>query len=136
MQCVREQSATYEGPKVRNIGLLVDHYGLNKFGWRSESYQVIRSKLVEIVEFFARLGNRHYAVPLEVVHTYTERPELSEKLEKQLRIRHEKGSIPYAVVLHGLGGAGKSQLALDYAEKHKDRYNPILWIDATDEEAV
>lgn len=35
-----------------------------------------------------------------------------------------------------MGGAGKSQLALNYAEKHKGRYNPILWIDATDEEAV
>ncbi|KAK4649972.1 hypothetical protein QC762_0105250 [Podospora pseudocomata] len=27
-------------------------------------------------------------------------------------------------------------LALDYAEKHKHDYNPILWIDATDEETV
>ncbi len=75
-------------------------------------------------------------MPLETVHTYTERAELSAELEQKLHIRHEKGSVPYAVALHGLGGAGKSQLALDYAEKHKDQYNPILWIDATDEEAV
>ncbi len=34
------------------------------------------------------------------------------------------------------GGAGKSQLALDYAEKHKDQYSLVLWIDTTDEEAV
>ncbi|KAK4033241.1 hypothetical protein C8A01DRAFT_50136 [Parachaetomium inaequale] len=134
--CVREQSATYEGPKVRNIGLPVDHYGLNKFGWRSESYQVIRSKLVETVDSFARLGKRHYAVPFETAYTYTERTALSMELEEKMRIRHEKASIPFAVVLHGLGGAGKSQLALDYAERYKDRYNPILWIDATDEEAV
>ncbi|KAK3898990.1 hypothetical protein C8A05DRAFT_37396, partial [Staphylotrichum tortipilum] len=134
--CVREQSATYEGPKVRNIGLSVDHYGLNKFGWRSESYQVIRSKLVELVESFARPRKRHYAVPFERAHTYTERTALSMELEEKMRIRHDKASIPFAVVLHGLGGTGKSQLALDYAEKHKDRYNPILWIDATDQEAV
>jgi tetratricopeptide (TPR) repeat protein len=62
--------------------------------------------------------------------------ELSDELERKLRIRHEEASVPYAVALHGLGGAGKSQLALDYAKKYKDRYNPILWIDATDEEAV
>ena len=35
-----------------------------------------------------------------------------------------------------MGGAGKSQLALKYAESHQNRYNPILWIDATDEEAA
>jgi hypothetical protein len=46
---VREQSATYDGPGVRNIGLAVDHFGLNKFGSRDHSYQVILSKLVEFI---------------------------------------------------------------------------------------
>ncbi|KAK3359535.1 hypothetical protein B0T25DRAFT_101496 [Lasiosphaeria hispida] len=134
--CVREQSATYDGGNVRNIGLSVDHYGLNKFGSKSESYQTILSKLNEVTRSSARPVKHHYAVPLETVHTYTERGDLSAELEQKLRIRHEKSSVPYAVALHGLGGAGKSQLALAFAEKHKDRYNPILWIDATDEEAV
>ena len=75
-------------------------------------------------------------MPLETVHTYTERAKLSAEIEQKMKIRHERGNVPYAVALHGLGGAGKSQLALAYAESHKDRYNPILWIDATDEEAV
>jgi len=64
-------------------------------------------------------GIHHYAVPLETVHTYTERVELSAELEQKLQIRHERASIPHAVTLYGLGGAGKSQLALCYAEKHK-----------------
>ncbi|KAK3328706.1 hypothetical protein B0H66DRAFT_596327 [Apodospora peruviana] len=135
--CVREQSATYEGQNVRNIGLSVDHYGLNKFGSRQDvSYKTILAKLVEVTKSPTRSDKRHYAVPLETVHTYTERAKLSAELEQKLQTRHEKASISYAVALHGLGGAGKSQLALAYAEKHKDRYNPILWIDATDEEAV
>ncbi|KAK3353279.1 hypothetical protein B0T25DRAFT_207363 [Lasiosphaeria hispida] len=78
----------------------------------------------------------HYVVPLETVHTYTERAKLSAEIEQKIKIRHTKASIPYAIALYGLGGAGKSQLALAYAEKHNGRYNPILWIDATDEEAV
>jgi tetratricopeptide (TPR) repeat protein len=53
-----------------------------------------------------------------------------------LRVRHEKASVPHAVAICGLGGTGKSQLALKYAEDKKEQYNPILWIDATDEEAV
>ncbi|KAK3984258.1 hypothetical protein QBC44DRAFT_301710 [Cladorrhinum sp. PSN332] len=134
--CVREQSATYPGRNVQNIGLSVDHYGLNKFASKSEGYQSILRKLVELVGASARSVKHHYVVPLGRVDTYTERAELSTELEQKLHIKHEKASLPYAVSIYGLGGVGKSQLALDYAEKHKDRYNPILWIDATDEEAV
>ncbi|KAJ5902856.1 hypothetical protein N7495_003384 [Penicillium taxi] len=60
----------------------------------------------------------------------------TEELREKLQIRHDNASIPYAVTLHGLGGAGKSQLALKYAESHTDRYNPVLWIDAISEETV
>jgi len=81
-------------------------------------------------------SKRYYVVPLETVDTYTERAELSAELDQKLQIRHERANIPYAVALQGLGGAGKSQLALNYAEKHKDRYSCILWIDVADEEAA
>ncbi|KAK3937548.1 hypothetical protein QBC46DRAFT_460804 [Diplogelasinospora grovesii] len=134
--CVREPSATYEGPRVRNIGLSVDHYGLNKFGSRNENYETLISKLLEIATSSARPTKHIYAVPLDTVQTYTQRDRLWEELQEKLQIRHEKATVPYAAVLYGLGGAGKSQLALKYAEEKRDRYNPILWIDAISEEAV
>ncbi|KAK3937341.1 putative kinesin light chain [Diplogelasinospora grovesii] len=134
--CVREPSATYEGPRVRNVGLSVDHKGLNKFGSRDESYAILLSKLREIVTSSACPRKHLYTVPLETVPTYTQRDRLWEELEAKLQIRHEKASVPYAAVLYGLGGAGKSQLALKYAEDKRDRYNTILWIDAASEEAV
>ncbi|KAJ5731808.1 uncharacterized protein N7483_006316 [Penicillium malachiteum] len=46
----------------------------------------------------------------------------------------KRAEIPYAVVLHGLGGSGKSQLALKYAECKREELNPVLWIDATNQE--
>ena len=40
------------------------------------------------------------------------------------------------VVLHGLGGIGKTQLTVAYAKRHKDNYSAILWLNIKDEDAL
>ena len=40
------------------------------------------------------------------------------------------------VITTGLGGVGKSTLAHRYADTHRDRYNPIWWIDADEPEEI
>ncbi|CAG8067062.1 unnamed protein product [Penicillium nalgiovense] len=132
--CVPESSATYHG--VSKIGLAVDHYGLNKFDSKNESYISISSKLAKILTTLVQPTKHHYSVPLETVQTFTQRDQLWKELEEKLQIRHESASVPFAVTLHGLGGAGKSQLALKFTESNVNRFNPILWIDATREETV
>jgi hypothetical protein len=134
-QCVREQSATYG--KVENIGLPVDHYGLNKFGSRNENYRMIFRKLLETINpIITQKQQRFYSVPISTVESYTERHRLSAAVDEKLGVRHQNASVPYALAIYGLGGTGKTQLALKYVEDHKDEYNPILWIDAKDEDSV
>ena len=41
-----------------------------------------------------------------------------------------------AVVLYGLGGIGKTQLAVAYAKRHKDSYSAIFWLNVKDEDSV
>lgn len=41
-----------------------------------------------------------------------------------------------AVVLHGLGGMGKTQLAIEYAKRHKDDYSAMFWLNIKDRDAV
>lgn len=41
-----------------------------------------------------------------------------------------------AVVLHGLGGIGKTQLSIEYAKRHKDDYSAIFWLNIKDEDSV
>ncbi|KAI3326718.1 kinesin light chain [Xylariaceae sp. AK1471] len=40
------------------------------------------------------------------------------------------------VVLHGLGGIGKTQLAIAYAKQHKDNYSAIFWLNIKDENSL
>ncbi|KFZ25299.1 hypothetical protein V502_00223 [Pseudogymnoascus sp. VKM F-4520 (FW-2644)] len=40
------------------------------------------------------------------------------------------------VVLHGLGGIGKTQLSVAYAKRHKDSYSAIFWLNIKDEDSV
>jgi len=40
------------------------------------------------------------------------------------------------VVLHGLGGMGKTQLAITYARRHKEKYTAIFWLNANDKDTL
>ena len=40
------------------------------------------------------------------------------------------------VVLHGLGGIGKTQLSIAYAKQHKDSYSAIFWLNINDKDSL
>jgi hypothetical protein len=40
------------------------------------------------------------------------------------------------VVLHGLGGIGKTQLTVTYAKRHKADYSAIFWLNIKDEDTL
>jgi hypothetical protein len=40
------------------------------------------------------------------------------------------------VVLHGLGGIGKTQLAIAYAKQYKDNHSAIFWLNIKDEDSL
>ena len=39
-------------------------------------------------------------------------------------------------VVHGLGGMGKTQLALAYAQRHKDEYSAVFWVNSKDADTL
>jgi len=41
-----------------------------------------------------------------------------------------------SVLLHGIGGIGKTQIALEYAYRHREEFSSILWLDARDHWSV
>ena len=40
------------------------------------------------------------------------------------------------VVLRGLGGIGKTQLTIAYANRHKDNYSAVFWLNIKDEDSL
>ncbi|KAF3768241.1 hypothetical protein M406DRAFT_75494 [Cryphonectria parasitica EP155] len=59
--------------------------------------------------------------------------------EEELAEMHEKlmsdGS-RRVVVLHGLGGIGKTQIAVMYAKRYRDEYSAIFWLNIKDEVSI
>lgn len=47
-----------------------------------------------------------------------------------------EGTGRQAVTLHGLGGIGKTQLAIAYIKAHRDDYSAIFWLNIKDEVSV
>jgi hypothetical protein len=42
----------------------------------------------------------------------------------------------HTIVLHGLGGIGKTQLTVAYAKWHKDSYSAVFWLNIEDEDSL
>ncbi|KAL5326422.1 hypothetical protein ACEPPN_004107 [Leptodophora sp. 'Broadleaf-Isolate-01'] len=59
--------------------------------------------------------------------------------EKELSKMHELlygHSSRSCVVLHGLGGIGKTQLAIEYIRRYKEKYTAIFWLNANDRDSL
>lgn len=57
---------------------------------------------------------------------FTGRRELLTRLEGRLRTESVAAVLPQA--LHGMGGVGKSQIAIEYAYRHRSDYDVIWWV--------
>ncbi|KAF2152460.1 TPR-like protein [Myriangium duriaei CBS 260.36] len=132
---VDEDSATFA--RDERIGMNLNHSDLNKFKTRDRNYHFVLSHLLKSIQPpLLEKQNRFYSVPASISGKHVDRRGLSRKLSELLNKHQEGSSLPHALALHGLGGAGKSQLALKYAEDNKQRYDPIMWIDARDTESI
>ena len=59
--------------------------------------------------------------------------------QEELATMHKKlggGTGRQEVTLHGLGGVGKTQLAIAYAKAHASDYSAVLWLNIKDENSV
>jgi len=78
-----------------------------------------------------------FAVPLNLL-SFPEAAQFvarDEELSKMHELLHGHSNRA-AVVLHGLGGIGKTQLAMEYVRRHKEKHTAIFWLNANDEDSL
>src|SRR5450432_3974495 len=77
----------------------------------------------------------HWLVPLPRNLFFTGREAILEALHTQLGVNHAI-ALTQSSALHGLGGIGKTQIALEYAYRHALEYSAVFWIGAETEEQI
>lgn len=76
-----------------------------------------------------------FIVPYQRNHKFTGRCNLLSVLRSRLCCEKVR-AWNHRIALYGLGGVGKTQLALEYVHSQKDIYDRIYWISAASEEAL
>lgn len=74
-----------------------------------------------------------YRVPNRRVHEFIGREDILNQINEGLSL----GPVPRIVVLRGIGGQGKTQVALEYCHREKsNQFSTIFWIDATSKSSL
>ena len=75
----------------------------------------------------------YYEIPNRRVNGFLGREDILQKIDKALSDQ----SSPHYAVLQGMGGQGKTQVALEYCHRKKNNpYSAIFWVDATTQDRV
>ncbi|MGO8948134.1 MAG: FxSxx-COOH system tetratricopeptide repeat protein [Ktedonobacterales bacterium] len=77
----------------------------------------------------------HWSVPLPRNAYFTGREEVLEALHQQLG-RRQAVALTQSSALSGLGGVGKTQIALEYAYRHALDYSAVFWMGAETVESI
>jgi len=89
------------------------------------------------------LDSEKYRVPFSLKGIpqgrFADRPEEMRRLEQVLMPQGQaqlEGCRQQVVVLHGLGGIGKTQLAVEFARKHQAAFTSVFWLDGSSEDSL
>jgi nucleoside phosphorylase len=94
---------------------------------------------VEVAETKTAGDACKYHIPLSLksvpVGKFAERLQDTQVLERVLLSQGRKRQ-RRMLVMHGLGGAGKTQLAADFARGHQHGFSSVLWLDGSSESSI
>lgn len=82
--------------------------------------------------------NKHFTAKMRVSDIFTGREELARELQSRILppADAQTPSKQKRYVLHGLGGSGKTQFCLKFANDNKNKFWGVFWIDASSAETA
>ncbi|KJZ70118.1 hypothetical protein HIM_10488 [Hirsutella minnesotensis 3608] len=137
---VPESSVTAGASYQQIIALDADHRGLNRFRNRADNnYQQVASKLVKILSEKSRplpdgpSCQGHWLVPFERNRDFVGRESLLQQLVEKIHPNRDEKYCQRTAVF-GLGGVGKTQIALEAAFRIHDADHAcsVFWVPAVD----
>ena len=82
--------------------------------------------------------NKHYNIPYNLSAIFTGRNDIIQRLYKGLLLSGTETALieQKRFVLYGLGGSGKTQACIKFAQDYRERFWGIFWIDASSHTTV
>jgi hypothetical protein len=78
---------------------------------------------------------KHFMVSYQRNAHFTGREELLSELRHRL-VETKQKQFNHRIAIYGLGGVGKTQIAIEYVYRYQSEYNAIFWITAADQAAL
>jgi ATP/maltotriose-dependent transcriptional regulator MalT len=104
---------------------------LSRVASRVSSHHRKSDALPSAHSWTAREIKNYYEVPKKLVHKFIGREDLLLKILNHFSVTDE--AVPKILILHALGGQGKSQIALEHCRRSKESHRGIFWINASSE---
>ncbi len=101
----------------------------------ARSLQLNDQETRELLEASLTALSPYWSVPFARNPLFTGREKILDALHAQLG-NHQTVALTQSSALHGLGGVGKTQIALEYAYQHALEYGAVFWIGAETEEQM
>ncbi|KAF2022646.1 FabD/lysophospholipase-like protein, partial [Setomelanomma holmii] len=87
-------------------------------------------------EYFGEYQTAFSLQGVPQVSRFVERPAQMEEVERVLLPRHPQNGRQTRYILRGLGGIGKTQLAVEFARQHHRRFSAVFWLDGRSEDSL
>lgn len=118
----------------QQLGLALGYQGRDSAETRAEKCPTREASIEEGNGIEARTPT-YWSVPYQHNSFFTGREALLAAVDQHLHTE-QAVVLSQAVTLHGLGGIGKTQVALEYAYQYGQRYQAVFWIEAETEESL